>query len=391
MARTRISTGVAAVVAGTFLLLGIATGMAMRARRIGPGETRSGVPKHQQTHSPTMLESEPSSAENVAAGTAPLPIQPPTLTDRLALLRRSRLERIQEVDKNALPSPYTRLLHDDLPELQRAVLKDLPAYLAFLRGPENEAIIDELLDVFGPGLYPDPLRSGYLAAELPPSVEDGITDLARSGTVAQKRAISRWMRDVHKTYRLKSQLIESCLGLLSSDDPRTQAAALSLLRSRRPQQIERQQILTNELWSKSEDCEVRLSCLSAFAAMSSPAGRQLFTERLSETLPKEASKGGNMLDECLRICSEKILASPAEQPDRYGETLLSAMRSACDEPTFLRCASVALDLPAAKAAAVLEQAAASAPTDEARAKLRLALSRLSAGEVRPHLLRQLLQ
>ncbi len=137
---------------------------------------------------------------------------------------------------------------------------------------------------------------------------------------------------------------------------------------------------------------MRGSCLAALSAMNSPAADQILFEKLSETVREHSIKVSDPLAQpALYILRGKLLLAAAETSDRYGDLLLTTLRSASDPRAYQSCAIAALDLPIAKATSVLEQAIASAPTPEARTAVRTVLDQIAAGEVRSERLRTALQ
>jgi hypothetical protein len=307
-----------------------------------------------------------------------------SLTERLQRYRKALLERAKD------PKKVDPALAEGWSELHQAALKDPAAYVAFLRAPGNEDLCEGLLQVLSP--FPN-IGHLILVQEPPAVILDALADLMRAGSKVQQLAAGRLARDLLQGAAGKSDvLLEPCLSLLSSDDPRAQATALAVLQTRRPERLEESLDLVGSLWKKSDDAEVRQACLSALSAMKSAAADQLFFERISETLREHATRGSDPLGQpALEILRGRLLAVTGGNADRYGDVLLTALRSATDAGAYQSCALAALDLPIAKASSVLEQASASAPTPAARAVVQAVLDQIRAGEVRPERLRLILQ
>lgn len=397
MAQVQISAVQAALAAAACLHLGLLSDLVFRADPgTPPRDSQSPVPAH---HAARKLDEGAGalviqSSKTLPAGVTFSRSVETTLMTRLASFRARLLQDGAEA-RSQLRRRRMMLNRD--PEwvaLQRAVKDDLPTYLAYLQQPENEAICYELLSIVGPGFIRDGSgKISWESVELPPPIEEKWEELTRRGTAEQKLAVLSWILRCSEAGDppLKPSLIESCLGLLSDGEPRLQAAALDLLRLKRPDDLENHLALGVELWRKSEADLMRLTCLSAFACVKTPAGGQLFVEKLGELLPTLASKGGSMLDDCLGLFKKRVISCPTEHVALYGQALSSAMRCAIDERSFLHCARAAFDLPFDQAAEVLARAGASASTDQVRARLQAALNRMAAGERNPHVLRKYLQ
>src|SRR6185503_4677386 len=215
----RMSGAAAGVVAVACLLAGTTAGTALGRR---PVRTVEPVPSRPEAAAPPNPR--PVRRESPAAAAAPArPARELTLAELLEKARPILLAKLQLTDPSELSEAY-RPLWELWPPLLQAALKDPAGYLAFLRAPENEVICDELLDVFGslpgcPYYFPAP-------EPLPPAIQNGFVELARSGSVEQKRAIARWVRDLGWKGFTKGEpwMIEPCLALASSDDPLTRAA-----------------------------------------------------------------------------------------------------------------------------------------------------------------------
>jgi hypothetical protein len=285
----------------------------------------------------------------------------------------------------AEPTQYHQALSSGWTELHQGALKDPAAYLAFLRAPGNEGICDGLLDILA--MAPSFANHRFFMAEdLPTPILEGVADLLASGSKEQKAAAARFAADLlgNAPSDKRDILLEPCLALLSSDDPRARAAALDLLHWRRPDRLDQSLDQVNGLWNSSADPEVRHSCLSALAGMKSAAGEQLFYEKTSEYL--RGHEG-----ECLPLIQVRLARATPAEVDRCGEILLTALRGTTDQNAFQGIAAAALDLPLAKATPILQQAAASAPTPESRDRVRRVLDQIQSGEVRPDRLRTILQ
>ena len=177
-------------------------------------------------------------------------------------------------------------------------------------------------------------------------------------------------------------LVEPCLSLLSSDDLRARAAALDVMRSRRPERLEESFPLINDLWQRSSEEDVRYSCLEAFAQSKSAAGTQLFYEKMFVTVREHPT-------ESLQLIQSRLKAGSRGDVDRCGQLLLGTLRS-CDECDFQRIAAVSLDFPMATTIPILEEACASAPRPEVRDSVRRVLKEIEAGEVRTERLRAII-
>jgi hypothetical protein len=243
-------------------------------------------------------------------------------------------------------------------------------------------------------LYPHPLNPTF-DEELPAPILQGVADLMASGTKGQRLAAVRLARDMitwggdlsdHPSADLPRRgeiLVEPCLSLLSSDDSRARAAALDVMRSRHPERLEESLPLIHDLWQRSsDDRDVRTSCLEALAQSKSPAGSQLFYEKMSDAVREHPR-------ESLRPIQARLQAGSGGDADRCGQLLLSALRS-CDKHDFLKIAVGCLDLPLSTATPILEVAGASAPSPEFGDSLRRVLKEIQAGEVRTERLRAII-
>jgi hypothetical protein len=394
---TRVPVAASISVAALFLALGIASGVLMAARgaaQYSAEQAPSPAPGARPAKNAPMsgrTSTQPPSPdftrlpEELVAG----PTKPQTLTDRLERLRKILIVKGKDGMLRSDFQDIDRAMAAGWPEMHQAALKDPASYFAFLRAHGNEDVCDGLLDV----LCIQPSLAGYrlrLAQELPPAVLDGIMDLMSTGGKAQQLAAAKFARDLTRGTGpgKRDVLLEPCLSLLSSDDPRAQAVALEVLQSRCPERLEESMPLVQVLWKKSEGPEVRVPCLSALSLMKSPAGEQLFFEKISEVMQDHLQTRDDPLSApTLDLVRGRILSGKPGESDRYGDLLLSAVRSSRDPSVFQSCVGTSLDLPLAKARSVLVQAYASAPTPETKASVRRVLDLIESGEVRPERLR----
>jgi hypothetical protein len=392
---TRVPAKTAAAVAALFLALGVASGILMGARRAAESTP---TPVLSPTSESVKRSSPASEGASTPPPTAPRrklpkelaerPTGPQTLTDRLERLRKILVEKAKAGHDRSDLDELDRDILEGWQELHQAVLKDPAGYFAFLRSTGSDVVCDRLLDVLC--VHPTMGHRDWIMNEMPPAVLEGIVDLLGTGDKARKLAAARFARDLLRSPGVgkRDVVLEPCLSLLSSDDPRAQAVALDVLQLRRPAQLEESLDLVQALWKKSDETEVRLPCLSALALMKSPAAEQILFERASEILGDHLQKPYDPLGtSALDHVRGRILAGKPGDDERYGDLLLTAVRSAKDPLVFHNCVGTSLDLPLPKARSVLEQAYASAPTPETKAYVRRVLDLMESGEVRPDRLR----
>jgi hypothetical protein len=370
-----------------FLAMGVATGILIGIRRMPHG---SEVPRREsrfETGVATRTSTPGRPATEVAPGlperAALSPPGPLALEDGLGRIRSIFAE-------SSCPEECYLELGEIWKKIRKLALNDPATYLAFLRAPGNENACEGLLFV----LYPHGLCR-FFDEDLPAPILQGVADLMASGTKDQRLAAARLARDMVTRGELSSNhpsedpprrgeiLVEPCLSLLSSDDLRARAAALDVMRSRRPERLEESLPLINDLWQRSSDDQgVRYSCLEAFAQSKSPAGTQFFYEKMSDVVREHPT-------ESLQLIQSRLEAGRRGDVDRCGQLLLAALRS-CDECDFQRIAAVSLDFPMATTIPILEEACASAPRPEVRDSVRRVLKEIEAGEVRSERLRAII-
>jgi hypothetical protein len=306
------------------------------------------------------------------------------LGERLERFREMLLRQIGAGERPG-SADIQQALANDWSELHQAVLKDPATYLAFAKAPGSEEVCEELLDLLA--THPNLGRHRFMIRDpLPKPVFEGIADLLASGTGEQKVAAARLVRDLIECGQQEhlEVILEPCLGLLAAKAPRARAAALDVLVRTKPDRLEQSLPHVSDLWNSSDDREVRRSCLAALDRSRSAAGEQLFYEKMSETI------GATPLD-CFNLLQMRLARGNSADADRCGELLLSAVRGTPDPAAFQGVVHTALELPLAKAMPVLEQAAASAPTPEARDDMSRLLGEIRKGEVRSDRLHALLR
>ncbi len=381
--------------AGLFLAMGVTTGLWIGARRTTPA---SGAPRRETrldigdaTRTSTPGHPTPALAPGLPEKPAVSPSCPLALEDGLGRIRAIFAERLSRYPR--APGICARWCFQELggswDKIRQSALNDPATYFAFLRAPGNEDACEALLFV----LYPHPLNPTF-DEELPAPILQGVADLLASGTKGQRLAAVRLARDMitwggdlsdHPSADLPRRgeiLVEPCLSLLSSDDSRARAASLDVMRARHPERLEESLPLINDLWQRSSDDQgVRTSCLEALAQSKSPAGTQLFYEKMSDVVREHPR-------ECLQPIQARLQAGSGDV-GRCGQLLLSALQS-CDEGDFMRVAAGCLDLPLSAATPILELAGASAPRPEFGDSLRRVLREIHAGEVRTERLRAII-
>ena len=381
--------------AGLFLAMGVTTGLWIGTRRTTPGsearrrETRFETGDASRTSTPGLPTA--AFAPGVPEKPALSPSSPLALEDGLGRIRAIFAERLSRYPR--APSICARQCFQELSEswdkIRQSALNDPATYFAFLRAPGNEDACEGLLFL----LYPHPLRPTF-DEELPAPILQGVADLMASGTKGQRFAAVRLARDMitwggdlsdHPSADLPRRgeiLVEPCLSLVSSGDSRARAAALDVMRSRYPERLEESLPLINDLWQRSsDDRDVRTSCLEALAQSKSPAGAQLFYEKMSDAVREHPR-------ECLRPIQARLQAGNGDV-GRCGQLLLSALQS-CEEGDFLRIVAGCLDLPLSTATPILELARASAPRPEFGDSVGRVLKEIQAGEVRTERLRAIM-
>jgi RNA polymerase sigma factor (sigma-70 family) len=297
-------------------------------------------------------------------------------------------KKLSEKNDRRAEELYKRL-NREWRAIQAAALGEAASLFAFLREPQNKEILVELLGLIvsyelGPSTF-----TGNGQADLPAPVADAMAYMLSDGDKAQKLAVLRWLSAV--TGPGRDVLSDRCLSvLLSERDSEVLAMTLNTLHVFDPKlnaKLEQRLDVVRNVWQNSKHWQVREQCLESLGGMNSPTGQALFIEKMEEILRTKDKMVGQYIPQILgpRLQSLKL---GEEEP--YVPVLKTALSATSEGRYFERYLDVALYLPPAKAADVLESAREHCPTPAIRSGVERALELLRNGETRANVVRQVL-
>ena len=345
--------------------------------------TEAGDKLANATPLPTEMESK--TAEILKTETVPT-APPEAMVARLKsikdLLREANATNEKEKGSPRAKDLYRRL-YEEWGALRPSALANAPELLAFLREPENEDILSDLVGLVvnmvrqtgsyvGPGQEP----------QLPREVIEGLGEMLSGGSREQKIAVLNWLTNVEGDG--KEVLSDVFLILLRSErDPEVLTAALMWrldnldnldIRSKLEQRLD----IIRSLWQNFSSVGFRAEVLGCVAPMKSPAANELFLESMQEILQdKKASLHGFI--EPLRSRLANIALG---EEDRYLPILKTALTRSSNADDFGDFLSCALHLPPTKAVAVLEEARPRSPNASIQTRVDRTLELLRGGETR---------
>jgi hypothetical protein len=277
---------------------------------------------------------------------------------------------------------FVRALQDDWEELQDAANADPALYFAFLRAPENQTILYELLLV--PMGWPDEEGELGLTTNNVPSAgfARGLLDLLSAGTRDQKLEALRLVPDLGMSEGDRSLLAGRYRALLSDADPRVQSWAFVQMESREARQ---HLDLARELWTKVPD--MKDSLLHAISTSGDPASEAFLLEKMGE--------GVRSRDEKVLGCAGEILGTlihrgSPEQQSQCASLLASAIPVAPTPSALWALVQASVDLPLSVATSLLEQARPYAG-EKLQRGINQVLGRIRMGETRTGLFQEALQ
>jgi len=330
------------------------------------------------------------------------------LLDRLRHFRELALASQKDDAENSSEKTIYRLLEEESRALRPEILAHPQEYLAFLRSPENEAILGELLNIalvqYRYRVVDNQVTIAY--GDDPPSekvsteILDGIRAFLITGTVKQKAATIRTLPALDAEGKPDRALMNACLGLISEErDSAVLSLALMHLQSGAPELLgEHVDALARLLetfrlaersGTSEQDSDVYLlrnTLVNTLVLAQTARTDQLLYETLGEALR-------NRERELLEALSRSLTVGtiPRHEEDSFATQLVAAFGNTPESKDFKSLLSLCFLLPLVKADEVFQRALPLAPTAELKAAIQSAEDSIRKGDRNITRLNQTLQ
>ena len=251
-------------------------------------------------------------------------------------------------------------------------------FLEFLRDSRNEAYLSSLI-IRGLGFYEtEDRRHPQEFSSFPRELHDGMMDLLKSGSPAQKRAMLDYFE------RIFSQPVEFKAvypQFLDDPDPSFQLKVVHTIAHTGSWTDEAFAAVTR-VGQSTTNSDLRMGIANGMTWVTRPEALGYLIERLETTADyMEVISVAQTLD--LKIRNRQSLRqglSTAEQEDRIARAVTAAMGRGFDGATFLVVIRAGISLPSEKLKPILQQAAALAPTEHSRKTVAELIQLVNAGQ-----------
>ncbi|MBI4230229.1 MAG: RNA polymerase sigma factor [Planctomycetes bacterium] len=328
------------------------------------------------------------------------------LRERIEMFDAWVQERVRGVDERRPeferdPTLYSRLQKEFQEELSlkaddlRLVIKADPGgYLTLLRGETDLARLKLLLSPLlrQPGNNPQrvPFIDVTSADYYPPEFLDGIEEILRTGTEAQREAVYGLVKGFWPRASIPESLNDAALDMLDSPSPRLQQAFLEGMEQCHDI-IPGERFETIRRIADAPGVGVSLaSALRAIAQVEDPRAEEYLLERLESNVDPALTGSLVQALSFRRTTDHRTGGGRSEDPQRCAVALVGALAQAPgNEQVCVEVTMFAIDhLPMPLAQDVLLQIVQSPPSDRCAVVVGAVLDRMRTGETRPDILKQ---
>jgi RNA polymerase sigma-70 factor (ECF subfamily) len=315
-------------------------------------------------------------------------------------LRRFR-ELVRAANREGSDNRLVLVLNEESKSLRVRALADPREYLAFLRVPENEDILDELLNVvfrkyqhgledgkpfqdYGSGALSDPGKE----------IREGLQDLLSSGTSKQKLEVLRCFQS-REDGKPNQAILERCVGLLSEErDPALLAEAIRKLHGGYPDGGSTELIVNHvdriaailgtcrtslravDPGTQGGTYELVVESLTALNNAMNVKTHQVLLNTMEGVVQGKEYQALDILAQTLPY----YYSVESKDADRWSALLTGELEASTDPKIFMNLVKMCATLPLPTADTVLEHAIPLAPTTPIREGMLAALTRIRAGD-----------